>query len=465
MAGATRKADLESAAGRLALAESNLLTETSNLHDVSARFQRITGTLPPADLDPPPSSLLTNAMPKDRSEGINQSFEHSPALKAAFENILSAARNMQVQRAGLYPRLDAFVEKVDDRNVQGYPGKTDATTVGVTMSWNLFAGMRDVNRERKTAEERNQAIDVREKVCRSVRQNSAMAYNDFKRLTEQLLFLDQHQLSTDKAREAFRRQFDIGQRTLLDVLDTENEYYPARRNYLNGEADIEIAKVRFLASAGLLVKTLALQRVDMTPPLAESSDSDSGLTRCPAEAPPVYQRPRPKDQFVLLPEAGDRVGKLDIKHNSGEEVLLQSAYAAAEVDPNAVKARQSSATEVSERYKHLMLEPRTYTLRFALGKTTLLPSAQKTLEAVLADYRKNKAHQIIVIGHADKLGTTAINEKLSEARAKTIRDQLIKSGVTPESINARWAGDREPLPETQGKVKDERNRRVEIRMQ
>ena len=51
-AGAGRRVDFEQASGRLALAESNLLTETANLHDVSARYQRIVGETPPGTLPP-----------------------------------------------------------------------------------------------------------------------------------------------------------------------------------------------------------------------------------------------------------------------------------------------------------------------------------------------------------------------------------------------------------------------------
>ncbi|HYG32265.1 MAG TPA: TolC family protein, partial [Methylophilaceae bacterium] len=49
-AGVGRRVDLEQASGRLALAEANLLTELTNLHDVEARYQRLVGDLPPASL-------------------------------------------------------------------------------------------------------------------------------------------------------------------------------------------------------------------------------------------------------------------------------------------------------------------------------------------------------------------------------------------------------------------------------
>lgn len=52
-AGVARKVDLEQATVRLALAEANLLTETTNLHDVIARLQGLYGELPPETLEAP----------------------------------------------------------------------------------------------------------------------------------------------------------------------------------------------------------------------------------------------------------------------------------------------------------------------------------------------------------------------------------------------------------------------------
>lgn len=327
--GVGRQVDLETAAGRLALAESNLLTETSNLHDVTARFQRVVGIVPPADMEPPPGATLAAEFPKDRAGAIARSFENSPQLKAAFENILSNLRNVEVQKAAYYPRLDAYIDRGHDVDIGGY-GKqfgqtsdhTDYTTYGLTASWNLFNGLRDISRERKAAEEKNSAKDLREKVCRDVRQNTSMAFNEQARLTEQIQYLDQHQLSTDKARESFRRQFDIGQRTLLDVLDTENEYYTARRNYLNGEQDLLIARAKYQYAAGNLLNVLQLKNLDMDPPKVETTPEEDMATTCP---PDVIE------PVVIDKEAIFR------KAQAKEEMMKEPSVVAPEPQPQVLK--------------------------------------------------------------------------------------------------------------------------------
>lgn len=65
-------------------------------------------------------------------------------------------------------------------------------------------------------------------------------------------------LSTEKARDAYRQQFDIGQRSLLDVLDTENELFDARSSLINAEFNLRLAEFRVLAATHRLLPALGL---------------------------------------------------------------------------------------------------------------------------------------------------------------------------------------------------------------
>ena len=103
-------------------------------------------------------------------------------------------------------------------------------------------------------------------------------------------------------------------------------------------------------------------------------------------------------------------------------------------------------------------------LNFVFDKATLLPSAQPTFNAVLDDYNKRPAAEVIIIGHTDKAGDSKYNEELSQRRASAVRSLLISKGVAANTIQMAWRGDREPLPETAGKISDPRNRRVEVKV-
>jgi len=284
-AGVGRRVDLEQAAGRLALSESNLLTEAANLHDVSARFQRIVGEAPPAELAAPKA---LDALPASGNELLRIAQAKSPMLLAAIENVRASQAEMDVRRGAYHPTLALRVRQDMNYNLNGNLGDRNNQVAELALNWNLFRGGSDAARVRQYADRLNAAKDLRDKACRDVRQVVAIAANDTQKLAEQLRYLDQHQLSIEKAREAYQKQFDIGQRSLLDLLDTENELFQARRAYTNAEYDLAIAYARAHAGAGNLLAALNLSRRDTgeVPELRESPQDDAAVSAaCPPETP------------------------------------------------------------------------------------------------------------------------------------------------------------------------------------
>ena len=72
-------------------------------------------------------------------------------------------------------------------------------------------------------------------------------------------FLRDHEVATAKVRDAYRQQFQIGQRTLLDLLNTENELFESRRALTNAQYDLKLAQYRWLALSHALLPALSLQ--------------------------------------------------------------------------------------------------------------------------------------------------------------------------------------------------------------
>jgi len=286
-AGVGRRVDLEQAGGRMALAQSNLLTEASNLHDVSARYQRLVGELPPGEMSAP--GQFKQGIPTTVEDALKQAYQGSPAFNAAIENVRAAQSEARGRQANFHPRVELRASQDVAFNADGVAGRSDDQVVELVLNYNLFKGGSDRALTRQYAERLAQSKDLRDKACRDLRQTLAIAFNDIHNLSRQLGFLDQHQLAIEKAREAYRKQFDIGQRTLLDLLDTENEYFQARRAYVNATYEHAIAHARTLAGMGSLLATLQVGRDDL--PTARELGQDRQEvdpdSQCPAEAPLV----------------------------------------------------------------------------------------------------------------------------------------------------------------------------------
>jgi adhesin transport system outer membrane protein len=90
-------------------------------------------------------------------------------------------------------------------------------------------------------------------------------------------------LAIEKARDAYRQQFDIGQRSLLDLLNAENELYTAKRAYANAEYDLQLAYARTQAAKNTLTSTLGLSRSDDNNAdlVKDWQAADDAAQRCP----------------------------------------------------------------------------------------------------------------------------------------------------------------------------------------
>lgn len=459
--GAGRGVDLEQAGGRLALAESNLLTEASNLHDVSARYQRIVGTLPPADM----SALnnLKDGVPTKSGDALKKAYTENPQLAVANENIVSSLADVEVRRARYYPRIDLQASQSWGWDTNGVKGDYDARKIGLALNYNLYNGGSDKAAERQYVERVNISKDLRDKVCRDVRQTLSISHNDITRLEEQIKYLEQHQLSTEKARDAYRKQFDIGQRTLLDLLDTENELFEARRALLNAQHDHTQSYGRTQASMGNLLASIGLQRLETQGLFdgKERAEFDPD-TICPSNS--ASQLAVDKDKIFADAMASDP------NLLPAESAAVAAVAAVGDSDGDGVKddRDQCAASPAGSRVdaKGCPLGPVTILkgVNFDNDKSILRTDAFPVLDEVADTLKRYPEVRAEIAGHTDWNNSDAYNQSLSDRRATSVMDYLISKGVAANRMTAKGYGESKPIADNNAEDGRFQNRRVELRI-
>lgn len=105
---------------------------------------------------------------------------------------------------------------------------------------------------------------------------------------------------------------------------------------------------------------------------------------------------------------------------------------------------------------------RSYQVLFGWDRYDLDADGRQTISAAAQSARDANVTRINVTGHADRSGGEVYNMRLSEARALSVRDALIREGVDPTAIVLRSRGEADPAIQTVDGARERRNRRVEI---
>lgn len=102
---------------------------------------------------------------------------------------------------------------------------------------------------------------------------------------------------------------------------------------------------------------------------------------------------------------------------------------------------------------------------FAFGKATIEPASQNLLDEIAFVINDHPQIEYLeVAGHADKVGTAALNVQLTRQRAQAVLDALVKRKVDKRRMHAQGYGESCQLDKGESEVAREKNRRVELKI-
>ncbi|MEH6585123.1 MAG: TolC family outer membrane protein [Halioglobus sp.] len=444
--GVSQGVDAEQASARVALAESNLVTEITNLHDVMMRFQRVVGNLPGDDLELP--SVPAGQIPELRETALEMAYQRSPVINASIENLRASQESLNATNAPMMPRLDLRYRNEVEHDTDGLDGRFDEEAVEVVLSYNLWRGGSDSARKREYYNLYNAAIEERKQACLNVRQDVTIAFNDVEALERQVDVLQRNLISQDKTRRAYRDQFDIGQRTLLDLLDSQNEYFDTQRAHTSAVTDLGVAQARTLANMGLLLAALDMDGLnaekvaELNLDFTRDGDDENAQALCPQATP--------------LPASVDR-DALFARLNASADPVAAAASAAA----------LAGLAAGSDRYRAIdgdmvSLE---VDVQFEFNSSVISSAYDGEIAKAAEVLRENSGVRATVEGHTDSSGDNKYNQWLSERRANAVRDMLINDhGIPDEQLVAIGRGEDYPIAGNDSAEGRATNRRVEMVM-
>ncbi len=278
--------------------------------------------------------------------------------------------------------------------------------------------------------------------------------------TQRLLGTQRETAALDRARadEAARRQADIGRQNADAArLAAERVTAAADAARLSAERDRATADAARLsaerdtatANAARLSAERDTATADAARLSAERDRATADAAKLSAEnATAVAERAR------LAADAA----------RAAADGQAQDAQARSEREKNELRARLRDQLNV-------ILETRESTrglvvnlsdVLFDTGRADLKPGAREKLARLTGVLLSHPGLHVEVEGHADSVGAESFNQTLSEGRASSVRDYLVREGIAPNSVGTAGFGESQPVASNGTAAGKQQNRRVEL---
>lgn len=256
-AGTVTAGDVEQANARLAQARATVSATTESLRNAEDLFIQKVGEVP-ADMVFP--NIPKDKIPATLEDAVRAAETHSPTLAVVTSDLKVAHAEYEGSGSTLYPKFDIEANANTGDNIAGIKGNTSGETVLGVMRWNLYRGGADFDRQREFMYREAQAKEQRAQTARQVEKNMRDTWAGMVSATEKAKeFLDQAN-ANEKVVGVYLDQFSLDRRTLLDVLDSQNELFVSRSNHVNALYTEMFAVFRVLAIEGQLLETMGIPR-------------------------------------------------------------------------------------------------------------------------------------------------------------------------------------------------------------
>ncbi|MEP7221618.1 MAG: TolC family outer membrane protein [Novosphingobium sp.] len=250
------RTDVAQSQARLATARGNLRTSEANLASTREKYIQLVGK-PPVDLAPPPP---LPGMPASADEAETTALDSNPDLIAARQRTKATGFDTRAAGAGRLPKVSLFsgVDYTDYLGTLSIPGvpagtipqRQTTSQAGVRASIPIFSGGLPAAQQRQ-AQARENAVQEQEiGVERAVVAGVRSAFSQWQAALE---VIQTNQTAVDAAAlslEGVRAENSVGNRTILDILNAEQEYLNAQTQLVTARRNAYVAGFNLLSAMG-----------------------------------------------------------------------------------------------------------------------------------------------------------------------------------------------------------------------
>ena len=240
---------------RLARAQASLAETQAGLKASEASYQRIVGKFA-GDVEF--FNVPAGVVPKTLDEAMAQTVENNPKVLALGANVDEADRRVELSKSNFLPKVHAELSSNYEDQIESSETYEHNNQAMVRVRWNIFSGHSDVADRKAAMARKMQAAANRDDQQDQVVEETQATWAELESARQQVVFFGDALNYNQKTLDSYRKQFNVGQRTLLDVLDARNEMFQSSGLMVTAKTNEVIATERLLALTGKLNASLEI---------------------------------------------------------------------------------------------------------------------------------------------------------------------------------------------------------------
>jgi len=258
-AGLTKMSEVSKIQSSLSLARSNYLVQENKISIVAYNYRRVTGQI--ADLKSMQRVSFNHKLPPNEEQASMFALEYNPSVLVGNYNIKGAEALYRESKSKFYPKLDLEIsenynEDYNKNYNNGINTIDDRFQAMLVLSYNLFNGGADEASRRNKLSKLSQEISVTQDLRRQVMESLDLSWSAYDLANEQIPFLEHYNKESTNTLKLYNKEYDMGERSLLDLLATQNDLKRSKDEIINAKYNMLLAKYRILDAMGLTMASV-----------------------------------------------------------------------------------------------------------------------------------------------------------------------------------------------------------------
>lgn len=420
--------DVERANAKIANLEADNIMKQNDYNNAIINVQKLLGRFVDGEQMVRPS-FDTASLPVSQQDAMNVMSDRNPLLISAEYDVEYQKYFYEESKKGYYPEIYAELSHDVSSDMSGIDGTERDTRLSLNLHYNLFNGTKDKHEVQKNLSLIHKYNEAKDRIFRDLSNDLELTWSAHRLLAKQVVMLQKNRNALQKVLKAYKSEFKIGKRKLVDIMDLEEEIYNLNTRIISTNYELLTYKYKLLYTVGTLPDALGVKPVientserkpqEMLDTLPVSEDADKDKVK---DTKDFCQNSKGDTTATGCDEKSTKEHLQDVFEEPKPEVVTNVIHTSAEL--KAARMQKNTLEHFDMQF-------------FANNSTEMTPAAidmMRELVSQIKDISTSGSVEIYV--YSSDMGNDKDNYILSSKRAYNMFRIMLKNNVNISSVIA-----------------------------